>query len=403
MARISHSAAILSFAIAVGVAAHANAADPIKLGILVTTSGPYANWGKSYQQSIELYLAQHNGKNGNPTVEIVYRDVGGDNPPRARQLAQEMIVNDNVAALGGLEFTTTALAMPDLINEAKIPFVAFNTATSIVTDKSPYLIRASFTQWQVMTPDAKWALEQKFKTCEMFVADYAPGADAIAAFTKGFTDGGGKMLETIKVPLNTTDFSSYFQKVQDNAPNCLVAFMPGGPMSAGTIKGFAERGFAKRGIQLMGSGETPEYDLPAVGDAAIGTVTALHYGPYLDNPENKAYVAAMVAKYGNDMAGGLPSFVHVQAWDGMEILFQMLRATGGARDGDKMMAAAKGYAWKSPRGPVSVDPATRELVQNIYIRKVEKLPDGKLANIAFQTFEAQKDPWHELHIGDQPK
>jgi branched-chain amino acid transport system substrate-binding protein len=263
----------------VGAISHANAADPVKLGILVTTTGPYANWGKSYQQSIELYLAQHNGKDGNPNVEIVYRDVGGDNPPRARQLAQEMIVNENVAALGGLEFTTTVLAMPDLINEAKIPFVAFNTATSSVTDKSPYLVRAGFTQWQVMMPDAKWAVEQKFKTCEMFVADYAPGADAIDAFTKGFTDGGGKMLDPIRVPMNTTDFSSYFQKVQDNAPNCVVAFMPGGPMSAGTIKGFAERGFAKQGIQLMGSGETPEYDLPAVGDAALGTVTSLHYGP----------------------------------------------------------------------------------------------------------------------------
>ncbi len=401
MTRLSHGLSLaLSLALAVGTISHAKAADPVKLGILVTTSGPYANWGKSYQQSIELYLQQHNGKDGNPTVEIVFRDVGGDNPPRARQLAQEMIVNENVAALGGLEFTTTVLAMPDLINEAKIPFVFFNSATSIVTDKSPYLVRAGFTQWQALYPASKWALEQKFKTCEMFVADYAPGQDAINAFTKGFTDGGGKMLDTIRVPMGTTDFSSYFQRVHDNAPNCLVSFMPGGPMSAGTIKGFAERDFAKQGIQLMGTGETPEYDLPAVGDAAIGTVTALHYGPYLDNPENKAYVQAMVAKYGNDMAGGLPSFIHVQAYDGMEILFRMLRATGGTRDADKMMAAAKGYSWKSPRGSVQIDPATRELIQNIYIRRVEKV-DGKLENVAFRTYDAVKDPWHELHIGDQ--
>jgi branched-chain amino acid transport system substrate-binding protein len=288
--------------------------------------------------------------------------------------------------------------MPDVINEAKIPFVAFNTATSVVTDKSPYLIRAGFTQWQALYPLSQWALEQKYKTCEMFVADYAPGADAIAAFTYGFTKGGGKMLDPIRVPMNTTDFSSYFQRVHDDAPNCLVAFMPGGPMSAGTLKGFAERGFAKQGIQLMGSGETPEYDLPAVGDAALGTVTALHYGPYLDNPENKAFVQAMVAKYGSQMAGGLPSFIHVQAWDGMEILFHMLKAGG---DGDKKMAAAKGYSWKSPRGPVSVDPETRELVQNIYIRKVEKV-DGKYENVAFKTYNAMKDPWHEFHIGQPP-
>lgn len=403
MKRLSHGILFaLSLAFAVGTISHAKADEPVKLGILVTTTGPYANWGKSYQQSIELYLQQHNGKDGNPNVEIVYRDVGGDNPPRARQLAQEMIVNDNVAALGGLEFTTTTLAMADVINEAKIPFVIFNSATSVVTDKSPYYVRASFTQWQALYPASKWALEKNFKTCEMFSADYAPGQDAIDAFTRGFTDGGGKMLDTIRVPMGTTDFSSYFQRVHDNAPNCLVSFMPLGPMSSGTIKGFAERNFATQGMQLIGTGETPEYDLPAVGDAAIGTVTALHYGPYLDNPENQAFVQAMVAKYGNDMAGGLPSFVHVQAYDGMEILFRMLRATGGKRDADKMMEAAKGYSWKSPRGPVEVDPATRELIQNIYIRRVEKV-DGKLENIAFKTYEAVKDPWHELHIGDQKK
>ena len=177
MGRISHFTLALAATLAVGIVSHAQAADKVKLGILVTTTGPYANWGKSYQQAIELYMSQHNGKNGNPDVEILYRDVGGDNPPRARQLAQELIVNENVAALGGLEFTTTALAMPDIINEAKIPFVAFNTATSVVTDKSPYLIRAGFTQWQAMYPLSQWALEQKYKTCEMFVADYAPGAD----------------------------------------------------------------------------------------------------------------------------------------------------------------------------------------------------------------------------------
>jgi len=403
MKRPSHFALLLTSALAVGTISHAQAADPVKLGILVTTTGPYANWGKSYQQAIEYYLQQHNGKDGNPTVEIIYRDVGGDNPPRARQLAQELIVNENVAALGGLEFTTTVLAMPDVINEAKIPFVIFNSATSVVTDKSPYLVRASFTQWQAMYPASQWALEQKYKSCEMFIADYAPGQDAIDAFTRGFTDGGGEMLDPIRVPMNTADFSPYFQRVHDNAPNCLVAFMPLGPMSAGTIKGYAERGFAQQGMQLMGSGETPEFDLPAVGDAALGTVTSLHYGPYLDNPENKAFVQAMVAKYGNDMAGGLPSFVHVQAYDGMEILFRMLRATGGARDADKMLAAAKGYSWKSPRGPVMVDPDTRELVQNVYIRRVAKVDGGKLANVAFRTFEAVKDPWHALHIGDQKK
>ncbi len=289
MKRLSHFTAFAAAVLLMGSISHAAKADPIKIGILGTTSGPYATWGNSFKQAIDYYLDQHNGKDGNPKVEIIFRDVGGDNPPRARQLAQEMIVNDNVAVLGGLEFTTTILAMADIINQAKIPFVAFNSATSVVTDKSPYFVRAGFTQWQSLYPLAKWAIEQKYKTCEMFIADYAPGQDAIDSFTKGFTDGGGKMLPPLRVPMNTTDFSTYFQHVYDNKPDCLVAFMPGGPMSAGTLKGFSERGFYKAGMHLLGT-VGAEFDLPVVGDAAIGDINAAIYGPDLDNPENKAFV-----------------------------------------------------------------------------------------------------------------
>jgi len=392
MRHLLRTIAVAALSYALSAAVPAQAAEPIKVGILVTTTGPYAVWGKGYQQAVELYLQQHNGKDGNPTVEVIYRDVGGDNPPRARQLAQELVVRDDVAILGGLEFTTTVLAMADVINEAKIPFVIFNSATSVVTIKSPYYVRASFTQWQVMTPLAKYALEQHYKKCAMLVADYAPGQDATDAFTHGFTAGGGTMVDTIRVPMGTTDLSSYFQRVKDEAPDCLVSFMPLGPMSSGVIKGFAERKFADAGIHLLGSGETPEFDLPAIGDAAIGMVTALHYGPYLDNPVNNAFREAMLAKYGPD---GLPSLISVQAYDGMEMIFHMLKATGGKRDADKMMAAIKGYSWMSPRGPVQVDPETRELIQNIYIRRVERV-DGKLINKAFVTYKAEKDPWHEL-------
>jgi branched-chain amino acid transport system substrate-binding protein len=392
---------VLAILFAAGAPAGARAADAIKVGIPLTTTGPYAVWGKSFEQAVDFYLEQHNGKDGNPTVEVIYRDVGGDNPPRARQVVQDMIVSDNVAALGGLEFTTTVLAVTDLINEAKIPFVIFNSATSFVTDKSPYFVRAGFTQWQTLYPLGQWALEQKYKTCEMFVADYAPGQDAIDAFTAGFTHGGGKMLDPIRVPMATSDFSTYFQRVYDNKPDCLVAFMPGGPMSAGTLKGFADRGFYQKGMHLLGT-VGAEFDLPVVGDAALGDINASNYGPYLDNPENKAFVKAMVAKYGDQLVDGLPSFIHVEAYDGMNIIFRMLRATGGKRDGDKMIAAAKGYSWKSPRGPVEVDPETRELDQNVYIRRVEKV-NGQLVNVVLKTYPAVKDPWHDLHVAGQQK
>ena len=392
------SALALLAALAPGAA---RAADTVKIGMPLTTTGPYATWGKSFEQAVDYYLEQHNGKDGNPTVEVIYRDVGGDSPPRARQIAQDMVVNDNVAVLGGLEFTTTVLAMADVINEAKIPFVIFNSATSFVTDKSPYYVRAGFTQWQSLIPLTEWALDQKYKTCEMFIADYAPGQDAIDSFGYGFTKGGGKMLDPIRVPMGTTDFSTYFQRVYDNKPDCLVAFMPGGPMSAGTLKGFSDRGFGKGGMTLLGT-VGAEFDLPVVGDAALDDINTAIYGPTLDNPENKAFVKAMVAKYGNQMVDGIPSFIHVEAYDGMEILMKMLRATGGKRDGDKMIAAVKGYKWNSPRGPVEVDPDSRELIQNVYIRKVEKV-NGEPVNVVLKTFPAVGDPWHTLHIAEQKK
>jgi len=398
MKPLSHFTAILAATLAVGIVSHASAADTVKIGILGTTSGPYAIWGNSFNQAIDYFLDQYNGKDGNPKVEIIFRDVGGDNPPRARQLAQELIVNDDVAVLGGLEFTTTVLAMADIINQAKIPFVAFNTATSIVTDKSPYFVRAGFTQWQSVYPLAQWAAEQKYKTCEMFIADYAPGQDAIDSFSYAFThSGNGKMLDPIRVPMGTTDFSTYFQHVYDNKPDCLVAFMPGGPMSAATLRGFADRGFYKQGMHLLGT-VGAEFDLPVVGDAAIGDINAAIYGPNLDNPENAAFVKGMTAKFGNKMVDGVPSFIHVEAYDGMQMLFHMLKASGGKRDADKMMAAIKGYAWNSPRGPVKVDPETRELIQNVYIRRVEKV-DGKPLNVVIKTYPAENDMWHVLHIG----
>jgi branched-chain amino acid transport system substrate-binding protein len=377
-----------------GAISHAQAADPIKVGILGTTSGPYAIWGNSFKQTIDYFLDQNNGKNGNPTVEIIFRDVGGDNPPRARQLAQEMIVNDHVAIMGGLEFTTTVLGVTDVINQAKMPFVFFNSATAFVTDKSPYFVRASFTSWQNFVPLAQWTAEQGHKKCQMFIADYAPGQDAIDSFSYGFKKAGGTMLEDIRVPMNTTDFSSYFQRVHDSNPDCLIDFMPGGPMSVGTVKGFADRGFAKQGMILAGTSGT-QFDFPATGDSVIGVISSAIYAANLDNAENQAFVKGLQAKYGDKLVSGLPSFMNVEAWDGMTMIFHMLKATNGQFDSEKMMAAIKGYSWNSPRGAVTVDPETRELTQADYIMRAEKV-NGQLTDTVLKSIPAVKDPWHEL-------
>ena len=373
------------------IAAAAMAADPIKVGILVTTTGPYAPWGKDYQQGIGLYLDQHNGKDGNPTVDVLYRDVGGDNPPRARQLAQEMVVRDKVAVLGGLEFTTTVLAVSDVITEAKMPFVIFNSATSMVVDKSPYYVRAGFNLWPTSIVAAKWATDQKLMKGAIVSADYAPGKDAIESFTKGMKDNGGTISDVINVPMGSTDFSTYFQRLADNRPQVIYVFMPGGPMSFGMAKTFAERGWGKEGMGYI-STAVNERDLAAIGDTAIGDVAVLNYAPFLDNPTNTAFRAAFAKTYGSD----LPTFATVAAYDGMEMIFHMLKATGGKPDGDKMMAAVKGYAWQSPRGPVSVDPKTREMIQNFYVTKVAKV-NGMLINQPIATYPNVKDPWHEMH------
>ncbi|HTY66447.1 MAG TPA: ABC transporter substrate-binding protein [Alphaproteobacteria bacterium] len=367
-------------------------ADEVKVGILVTTSGPYASWGHEYTQAVDLYMEQHKAMAGSHHITVLYRDVGGNQPPRARQLAQELIVRDNVAVLGGLEFTPTVLAVQDLIDEANIPFVIFNSGTSVVTKKSPLYVRPSFTQWQVAYPLAQWAAQHGQKECVTAAADYAPGQDAIDAYKKGFEAGGGKLTGEVRIPLDTTDFSTYLQRAKDMKPGCVFTFMPLGPMSVGWVKAFHDRGLDKDGIQLFATTETQEVDLPAEGDAALGVITAIHYGPFLDNPTNKAFVAAYKAKYNNE----LPGLAAVAAYDGMEIIFHMVEATNGKRDGKAAVESIKGYKWQSPRGEISIDGRTREAINNIYIRKVVK-ENGVMFNKEFDVIKNVKEPWHELN------
>lgn len=370
----------------------ANAAE-IKIGLLGQFSGPYAWWGKEYQRGVDLFLDQNGGKVGAHTLAVLPRDEGGTNPQRSRQLAQELVVRDKAQYLIGGTFTPTVLGVTDVATQTKTPYVIFNAGTSSVTQKSPYFLRVGFTQWTVSVPLVQYAVESGFKNAVIAAADYAPGQDAFEAFGKTFTKLGGSVVGEVKIPLGTTDFSSYLQRVRDLKPQAVFMFMPLGPMSAGFIKAFKERELDKVGITLLATNETLESDLPAVGEGAVGLTTALHYTPYLENSANKAFVAAYKAKYGKDQ---LPSIASLAAYDGMRLVAEMVRATNGADDGDKAMEAAKGFKWESPRGPVSIDPKTREIVQNVYIRRVEKI-DGALGNKAFKTYTAVKEPWHEAN------
>jgi branched-chain amino acid transport system substrate-binding protein len=363
-------------------------ADEIRIGVIASFSGPYSNWGKRIKEATDLYVEQQNGKAGSNTIKVIYRDVGGNNPARARQLAEELVVRDKVQYLAGLEFTPTALAVADVATQAKIPTIINNSGTSGVLAKSPYLLRAGYTEWMVTTPLAKWVAEQGGKKVFLAAADYAPGLDAISTFKNSFTEAGGTIVGELKIPLDTSDFSTYMQKIKEAKPEYLFMFMPVGPSSVSFIKAFVERGLDKAGIKLLATAETEESELPAYGDAATGIVTALHYSPASTSPANQAFLAALRKKYGPDY---MPNVASISAYDSMKMIFEMIRATDGKQDGDKAMAAIKGYSWESPRGYVTVDPQTREFVQNIYIRRIEKI-GGVYINKPIKTYAAAKDP-----------
>jgi branched-chain amino acid transport system substrate-binding protein len=368
------------------------AAEPT-VGLVAAFSGAYAQWGESYKREIDLYMFRHNGKNGNPKVNLILRDTPGTDPSRTKQVVQEFITRDNAAVVGGGEFTPEALAVAPLVTEAKIPYVIFNGATSFIVDKSPYLVRVGFTIWQPNVPLAQYAVSHGCKKVSIVAADYAPGKDTVDALTYGFEKGGGKVGAVIKVPLGTTDFSAYIQRLKDSDPECVIPFMPGGPMSLTFLKDFAAAGFAQRGVPLLDAGGvTAENQLDAIGDAALGVISSGVYSTYLNNPMNKAFIGALEKKYPHIKR----EFVTTDAYDGMEVIFHMLKATGGVRDGDKAIAAIKGYHWMSPRGPVSIDPKTRDIVQNVYIRKCVK-ENGVTFNKEFETIPNVHDQWHDLH------
>ena len=368
-------------------------ADEIKVGLLSQYSGTYSWWGQEYDRGVEMFMAETGGKVGDHTIVIEKRDEGGVNPQRARQLAQELVIRDKVQYLTGGVFTPTVMGTADVVDQTKTPYVFINGATSSITDKTPYFVRVGYTSWAYCVPLMKWAYEQGAREAVSVTADYAPGTDIADAFDTAFTEQGGKILENIKVPLGTTDFSTYLQRVADSGVKHVFMFMPVGPMSAGFIKAFQARGLGDEGITLYAGAETQESDLPAIGKSAAGIITALNYSPYLDTPENKDFVKRYKAQFGPD---AIPSLASMGAYDAMHVIAEMIKATDGKKDGEAAMAAIKGYSWESPRGPVSIDIETREITQNIYIREVKPVEGGLMGNVPIFTYENVVEPWHAM-------
>jgi branched-chain amino acid transport system substrate-binding protein len=385
----------LAVLVALALAGPAAFAQTIKIGFITSYSGLNANLGPYMERAVRLYIKQHE-KELPPGVkiELLVRDDTGVNPDRARQLAQELVVREKVNLLAGVVFTPNAMSIAPIATEAKVPFVIMNAGTSVITARSPYIVRTSFTLWQSSYPLGQWAAK-RYKTAYTMVSDFGPGHDSEEAFTKGFTEGGGKIVGSVRVPLQNPDFAAYMQRVKDAKPDALKVFIPAGKTATAVMKNFSDLGLDKVGIKLIGPGDiTTDEELPNMGDVALGVLTVHHYSAAATRPANKAFVEAWKKEYG---ANETPNFLSAGSWDGTAMIFEAIKQQKGKLNPDKTMEIFKSWKWAdSPRGPISIDPETRDVVHNEYLREVRKV-GGQLANVEIETVAtAVKDPWKEL-------
>ena len=369
---------------ALGITAARSETEALKIGVILPMTGPSASTGRQIDGAIKLWMSQTGGKIGSRKVEVLIKDDGGV-ADTTRRLAQELVVNDRVVALGGFGLTPLALATAPIATQSKTPMVVMAAGTSSITEASPYITRTSFTLPQAAVSLAEWASKNGIKKVVTLVTDFGPGNDAEKFFGDRFQLNSGQVMEKLRTPLRSPDFAPVLQKVRDIKPDALFVFLPSG-QGAQFMKQFGERGLDKSGIKLIATGDVTDDDqLNDMGDVALGVVNSHHYSAAHNSPANKKFVAEFMA-----MNKFRPNFMAVGGYDGMRILFKGLETTKGA-GGDALMAALKGQIFESPRGPVLIDAQTREIVQDIYIRKVEKV-DGQLWNIEFATIKSVKDP-----------
>jgi branched-chain amino acid transport system substrate-binding protein len=382
------SLAALCSVIVLLLATSAHAQQTVKIGLINVLSGQFADAGIQLDNGVKTYMQQHGDTVAGKKIEIIRRDAGGVAPDVAKRLAQELIVRDRVDILAGFLLTPNALAAADVSAEAKKFMVVMNAATSIITTKSPYMIRTSVTLPQVAETFGTWAATKGgVKKSYTMVTDYGPGHDFEAAFTRAFKEAGGEIIGSVRFPVATPDFSAFVQRAKDLNPESIMIFIPGGAQPAALGKAFAERGVDPNKTKILGSGETTaEQALKSMGDSALGIITAWHYDYTSKDPKNVEFV-----KVFKEMHGRNPDFFSSGGYDGMHAIYEALKKADGKTDGDSLIAAAKGLKWDSIRGPMSIDPETRDVIQSIYIRRVQKV-DNELVNVPFDKIENVKDP-----------
>ncbi len=369
-------------------ASMAQAQGTIKIGVILPYSGQFADGATQLDNAIKLYVKQHGDMVAGKKLEFIRKDTGGIAPDVAKRLAQELIVRDKVDLITGFLLTPNALAAGDVSAEAKKFMVVMNAATSIITTKSPYMVRTSLTTPQVNGSLGTWAYKNGIRKVYTMVSDFGPGLDAEAAFIKAFKEAGGEIIGSVKMAVANPDFSAYVQRAKDINPEAIYIWVPGGSQPAALGKALVERGIDPKKTKVLGQGEvTTDEALRGMGDASLGIITAFHYDYNHGSALNKSVVKAYQEAYG----GRHPDFFSIGGWDGMQLIYDVLKKTNGNTDAEALVNAAKGAKWESPRGPISIDPETRDIIQTVYIRRVEKV-DGKLVNVEFDKIENVKDP-----------
>ena len=378
------SAALAGCALAAPVFAQR---EPVRVALILPLTGPFASTGRQIEAAVRLYMARNGDTVAGRKIELLVRDDTGLAPETTKRLAQEAIARDKVMFLAGFGLTPLAFATAPVATEAKMPMIVMGGATSVIPQRSPFIVRAGFTVPQITAPIAQWATKNGIKRVVSSVTEFAPGLECEKTFIKFFTEGGGTIIESMRTPLQNPDFSPFLQRIKDAKPEAAFIFVPSG-QGAAIMKQFQERGLKEAGIKLIGTGDILDDDLlEAIGPSALGAITSHHYSAAHDSPENRAYVDA----FQKANPGMRPNFMAINGYDGMHVIYEMLKKTGGSGTGEQLVDAARGLKWLSPRGPISIDPQTRDVVQNIYIRRCE-MKDGKLWNIEFDKIENVKDP-----------
>ncbi|MHB1201194.1 MAG: ABC transporter substrate-binding protein [Polaromonas sp.] len=367
----------------------AAAQEGVKIGVILPLSGPFADYGEQIGNGIKLYMQQRGDTVAGKKISVVFRDDTGIAPELDKRLAQELLSQDKVDVLAGFALTPSAFAVAPLATQAKKVMVVMNAATSSITTKSPYIVRLSHTLPQISTPMATWAAKNGIKKVYTLVADYGPGIDAETAFTKTFAATGNQVVGSVRVPVNNIDFAPYIRRIKDAAPDAIFLFLPPGNATIGFLKEYNERGLNKAGIKLLATVDfTDDSLMDVLGPSVLGVISTGHYSAAHDSPMNKAYVQAYGKAYGTKLR---PNFMSVAGYDGMAAIYKALEKTNGDANGDKLLAALKGLQFESPRGPIMIDPDTRDIVQTVYYRRVEER-NGKLYNIEFDQIDNVKDP-----------